>query len=73
MPMIIKDNMRIAFMKNGDKNYSIYIFEEPNWYRKVATFNSDETAVKFMEYMTKMFDIQEKENETTDENASNKR
>ena len=59
MPMIIKDNMRIAFMKKGNKNYSIYIFEEPNWYRKVATFNCDENADRFMEYMTKMFDILE--------------
>ena len=59
MPMIIKDNMRIAFMKNGNENYGIYIFEEPNWYRKVATFNCDENADRFMEYMTKMFDILE--------------
>ena len=59
MPMIIKDNMRIAFMKNGNKNYGIYIFEEHNWYRKVATFNCDENAERFMEYMTKMFDILE--------------
>ena len=63
MPMVIKDNMRIAFMKNGNENYGIYIFEEPNWYRKVATFNCDENADRFMEYISKMFDIQEKENE----------
>lgn len=59
MPMIIKDNMRIAFMKKGNENYGIYIFEEDHWYRKVATFNCDENADRFMEYMTKMFDILE--------------
>lgn len=63
MPILIRDNMQIAFMKNGYKNYGIYIFEEPNSYRKVATFNGDENADRFMEYITKMFDIQEKENE----------
>jgi len=63
MPILIRDNMQIAFMKNGYKNYGIYIFEEPNSYRKVATFNCDENADRFMEYITKMFDIQEKENE----------
>lgn len=62
MPIIIRGNMQIAFMKNGYKNYGIYIFEEPNSYRKVATFNCDENADRFMEYITKMFDIQEKEN-----------
>lgn len=63
MPIIIRDNMQIAIMKSGYKNYGIYIFEEPNIYRKVATFNCDESADRFIEYITKMFDIQEKENE----------
>lgn len=63
MPIIIRDNMQIAFMKNGYKNYGIYIFEEPNKYRKVATFSCDENADRFIEYITKMFDIQEKEND----------
>ena len=59
MPTIIKDNMQIAFRKYNSENYGLYIFEEDHWYRKVATFNSDENAVRFMEYMTKMFDILE--------------
>ena len=63
MPILIRDNMQIAIMKNGYKNYGIYIFEEPNIYRKVATFNCDENTDRFIEYITKMFDIQEKENE----------
>ena len=63
MPIIIRDNMQIAIMKNGYKNYGIYIFEEPNSYRKVATFNCDENADRFIEYIIKMFDIQEKDNE----------
>lgn len=61
MPIIIRDNMQIAFMKNGYNNYGLYIFEEPNWYVKVATFNSDKNAVRFMQYMTEMFDIPEDE------------
>ena len=56
--------MQIAFMKNGYKNYGIYIFEKPNIYVKVATFSNDESADKFMDYITKMFGVvEEKENE----------
>ena len=61
MPMIIKGNMQIVITKWGYKNYGIYLFEEPNIYIKVATFNSDENADVFIEYLTKMFDIEERE------------
>lgn len=64
MPILIKGDMQIAFMKAGYKRYGIYLFEKPNCYVKVATFNSDESADKFMDYITKMFDIiEEKEND----------
>ena len=64
MPILIKGDMQIAFMKAGYKRYGIYLFEKPNnCYVKVATFNSDESADKFMDYITKMFGIiEEKEN-----------
>lgn len=62
MPILIRGDMQIAFMKAGYKHYGIYLLEE-NSYRKVATFNSDENADRFIEYLTKMFDIEEKENE----------
>lgn len=64
MPILIRDNMQIVVAKWGYKKVGIYLFEEPNSYRKVATFNSDENADRFIEYLTKMFDIKErKENE----------
>ena len=64
MPILIKGDMQIAFMKAGYKRYGIYLFEKPNNYVKVATFSNDESADKFMDYITKMFDIvEEKENE----------
>ena len=65
MPILIRGDMQIAFMKNGYKNYGIYLFEQPNSYRKVATFNCDENADKFIEYLTKMFDIEEREEDAT--------
>lgn len=67
MPMLIRGDMKIAFMKNGYKNYGIYLFEEPNSYRKVATFNCDENADRFIEYLIKMFDIEEEENDKDSE------
>lgn len=60
MPILIRDNMQIAFMKCGYKHYGIYILEGTNSYRKVATFSNDENADRFIEYITKMFDIEEK-------------
>ena len=63
MPTLIKGDLQIAFMKAGYKRYGIYLFEKPNCYVKVATFTSDESVDKFVEYLTKMFDIREKENE----------
>lgn len=61
MPILIRGDMQIAFMKAGYKHYGIYLFEKPNSYRKVATFNSDENADRFIDYLTKMFDIEERE------------
>lgn len=64
MPILIKGDMQIAFMKASYKRYGIYLFEKPNCYVKVATFISDESVDKFMDYIIKMFDIiEEKENE----------
>lgn len=64
MPILIKGDMQIAFWKAGYKRYGMYIFEKPNSYVKVASFISDKTADKFMDYITAMFDvIEEKENE----------
>jgi len=64
MPILIKGDMQIAFMKAGYKRYGIYLFEKPNCYVKVATFISDESADKFMDYITQMFGVvEEKENE----------
>ena len=66
MPILIKGDMQIAFMKAGYKRYGIYLFEKPNIYVKVATFSSDESVDKFLDYMTQMFGIvEEKENERT--------
>lgn len=67
MPTLIKGDMQIAFMKAGYKRYGIFIFDKPNnCYIKVATFNSDESADKFMDYIIQMFDVvKEKENETS--------
>ena len=64
MPILIKGDMQIAFMKAGYKRYGMFIFDKPsNCYIKVATFNSDENADKFMDYITQMFGVvEEKEN-----------
>ena len=65
MPILIRGDMQIAFMKNGYKNYGIYLFEQPNSYRKVATFNCDDNADRFIEYLIKMFDIEKGEEDAT--------
>ena len=38
------------------KKPCLAIFEEPNRYTKVATFNNEESARIFMEYLYKMFE-----------------
>ena len=64
MPILIKGDMQIAFMKAGYKRYGIYLFEKPNIYVKVATFSSDESVDKFLDYITQMFGVvEEKEND----------
>lgn len=61
MPYIVRGNMRIAVFKNGRKRDGLYLFEEPNSYRRVATFNSEENADRFLEYLWKMLMGDEKD------------
>lgn len=62
MPVIVKDDLKIAIWKNGYKHYGIYLFEKPNVWHKVATFNSDGNMSVFTDYLCRMFDIKEAEN-----------
>lgn len=62
MPAIVKGNLKIAIWKNGYKHYGIYLFENPNVWHKVATFNNDENMSFFIDYLCQMFDLKEGEN-----------
>lgn len=64
MPVFHVNKKQLGVYKmTGYKRYGIYLFEEPNIWYKVATFNNDESAEHFIRYLDEMFKELEKEND----------
>ena len=57
MPVfLVKDKQLGVYKMTGYKRYGIYLFEKPNIWYKVGTFNNDESAEHFIDYLNKMFE-----------------
>ena len=56
MPVFrINEKQLGVYKMKGYKRYGIYLFEKPNIWYKVATFNNDESAEHFISYLNEMF------------------